>query len=64
MCISKVSELTKRQLYAQTKNKMVGGEAGDEIRKLCASQATKNMLEDGSTEPVWAHWDHGEKANG
>ena len=61
--MSKVSELTKRQLYAQTKNKMVGGEAGNEIRKLCASQVTKNVLEDGSTEPAWEDWD-GENAKG
>ena len=63
MGISKTSELTERQLSAQTENKMISGEVGDEISKLCASQATKNVLEDGSTELVWAHWD-GEKANG
>ena len=63
MCVSETSELTKRQLSAQTENKMVDGGAGDKISKLCADQATKNVLEDGSTEPVWAHWD-GEKANG
>ena len=63
MCINKTSESTKRQLYAQTENKIVGGEAGNKISKLCAGHATKIVLEDGSTEPVWAHWD-GEKANG
>ena len=63
MGVSETSELTERQLSAQTENKMIGGEVGDEISKLCASQATKNVLEDGSTELVWAHWD-GEKANG
>ena len=42
---------------------MIGGEVGDEIIKVCASQATKNVLKNGSTEPIWAHWD-GEKANG
>ena len=63
MGVSETSELTERQLSAQTENKMIGGEVGDEISKLCASQATKNVLEDGSTELVWAHWD-GEKSNG
>ena len=63
MGVSETSELTERQLSAQTENKMIGGEVGDEISKLCASQVTKNVLEDGSTELVWAHWD-GEKANG
>ena len=52
MCVSKLSELTKRELSVQTENKMVGGEAGSKINKLCAGQATKNVLEDGSTEPV------------
>ena len=42
---------------------MVGGEAGNKISRLCASQATKNVLEDGSTEPMGAQWD-GEKGNG
>ena len=41
MCVSETSELTKRQLSAQTENKMVGGGAGDKISKLCAGQATK-----------------------
>ena len=41
---------------------MVSGKAGNKIRKLCAGQVTKNVLEDGSTEPVVAHWD-GKKAN-
>ena len=50
-------------MSVQTENTMVDGEAGDKISKLCAGQATKNVLEGGSTEPVWAHWD-GEKANG
>ena len=63
MCINKTSESTKRQLYAQTENKIVGGEAGNKISKLCAGQATENVLSDGSSGPVWAHCD-GEKANG
>ena len=63
MCVSKTSELTERQLYTQTGNKMVGGKAGDKISKLCTGQATKNVLEDGSTEPMGVHWD-GEKTNG
>ena len=63
MCVSKVSELTKRELCAQTENKMVDGKASNEISKLCANQATKNVWEDGSSEPVWADWD-GEKAKG
>ena len=63
MCVSETSELTERQLTAQTENGMVGGETGIKISKLCAGHATKIVLEDGSTEPVWAHWD-GEKANG
>ena len=62
MCMSKTSELTERQLSTQTENKMVGGQTGNKIKKLCAGQATKNVLEDGPTEPTWAHWD-GEKAN-
>ena len=44
MCISKTSESTKRQLCAQAENKMVGGEAGNKISKLCAGHATKNVL--------------------
>ena len=64
MCLSETSALTNRQLTAETENKMVGGKAGNEIRKLRAGQVTKNVLEDGSTEPVWAHCDHGEKVNG
>ena len=63
MCVSETSKLIKRQLSVQTENTMVGGEAGIKISKLCAGHATKNVLEDGSTEPLWAHWD-GEKANG
>ena len=62
-CVSKTSELTERQLSVQTENKMAGGKASNKISKLCTSQVTKNVLEDGSTEPIWAHWD-GEKANG
>ena len=61
MCASETNELTKRQLSAQTENKMVGGKTGNKISKLCAGQATKNVLEDGSTEPVWAHWAGTEK---
>ena len=45
MCVSETSELTEKQLSAQTENKRVDG-----------SQATKNMLEDGSTETVRTHW--------
>ena len=63
MCIIKTSELTKRQLYAQTENKMVDGEAGNKISKLCTGQETKYVLEGDSTESVWAHWD-GEKTSG
>ena len=63
MCVSETSELTERQLSAQTEKKMVDGKAGIKISKLCAGQVTKNVLEDASTEPVWAHWD-GEKATG
>ena len=63
MCISETSELAERQWSAQTENKMIGGKVGHEISKQCAGQATKNVLEDGSTEPLWTHWD-GEKANG
>ena len=63
MCVSETSELTKKQWSAQIENKMVAGEVGNKISKLCASQVTKNVLEDGSAGPVWAHWD-GEKSNG
>ena len=42
---------------------MVGGQASNEIGKLRASQVTKTVLQDGSTEPVWANWD-GREANG
>ena len=42
---------------------MMGGKASNKISKLCASQATKIVLQDGSTEPVQANWD-GCKANG
>ena len=42
---------------------MCVGEVGNAISKLCAGQATKNVLVNGSAEPVGAHWD-GEKANG
>ena len=42
---------------------MVGGEANNKISKLCAGQATKTVLQDGSTDPVRANWD-GCKANG
>lgn len=42
---------------------MLRGEASHKIRKLCAGQATENVLEDGSTVPMWADWD-GCKANG
>ena len=57
MCISKTSELAERQLYAQNENKMVVDEAGNTITKLCTGQATKNVLEDGSTVSMWAQWD-------
>ena len=53
--IGETSELAERQLSAQTENKMIGGKVVDEISKLCASQGTKNVLEDGSIESVWAH---------
>ena len=43
MCVSETSEPIERQLSAQTKNKMVGGKAGNKISKLCAGQATKNI---------------------
>ena len=62
-CVSKTSELTEKQLSVQTENKMAGGKASNKISKLCTSQATKNVLVDGSAEPVGAYWD-GEKANG
>ena len=42
---------------------MCVGEVGNAISKLCTSQATKNILVDGSDEPCYVHWD-GEKANG
>ena len=42
---------------------MVGGEVGNKISKLCANQATQDVLVNGSAETVVAHWD-GEKENG
>ena len=39
---------------------MVGGEASNKISKLCAGQASRTVLQDGSTEPVRA----GCKTNG
>ena len=44
MCVSKVSELTKRELCAQTENKMEGGKAGNEISKLCTGRRLKMGL--------------------
>ena len=41
---------------------MVGGEAGNAISKLCASQATKNGSVGRSAEPLGEHWDE-EMAN-
>ena len=38
-------------------NKIVGGEPGDVISKLCTGQATKNGSVNRSTEPLGAHWD-------
>ena len=39
------------------------GKIGNAISKSCTSQATKNMLVNGSAEPVGEYW-VGEKANG
>ena len=36
---------------------MVGGKAGNVIRKLCAGQATKKGLVNRSAELLGAHWD-------
>ena len=47
----------------KTEKKMVGGKASNKISKLSASQVTKTVLQDDSTEPVQANWD-GCKANG
>ena len=38
-------------------NKVVGGEAGNLISKLCTNLATKNGLVNRSAEPLGAHWD-------
>ena len=42
LCVSEMSELTERQLFTQTGNKMEGDEVSCEISKLCAGQATKS----------------------
>ena len=42
---------------SSNRNKKVGGEAGNAISKLCASQATKNGSANCSAEPLRAHWD-------
>ena len=50
MCVSKTSEMTERQLLAHPENRIVIGEASNKVGKLCASQATKNVFEEGYTK--------------
>ena len=38
LCVSETSELTKRQLFAQTENKMMGDKASNKISKLCVAR--------------------------
>ena len=47
-----MSKLTKAQLSVKTKNKICVDKAGNTIRKLCASLATKNVLVDCSADPL------------
>ena len=41
----------EKVIVCANQNKMCVGELGNAISKLCAGRATKNVLEDGSTEP-------------
>ena len=50
-------------IVCANQNKMCIDEVGNGISRLCTGQTTKNMLVNGSAEPVGAHW-IGEKTNG
>ena len=55
---NKISKLAK--MSVQTKKKINVSNAGNAIRKLCSSQATKNVFVDRSAKSLRAQWD-GEK---
>ena len=46
-----MNKQAKKQLFVENKKKYLSGEAGYAISKLCAGQATKNVLVDRSAEP-------------